>query len=101
MDIEKGKTLNINLVAKSDLTSTGEREVFFELNGQMRSVMVKDKVAMKVSAHQTFTGGACMNIHCSNTHLAVQTCRYCLLTLLGQESTAQPDLFCSHNATTK
>ena len=27
---------------------TGEREVFFELNGQLRSVLVKDKAAMKV-----------------------------------------------------
>lgn len=49
MELEKGKTLSINTLAKSDLTSTGEREVFFELNGQMRSVIVKDKEATKVS----------------------------------------------------
>ena len=49
MELEKGKTLSINTLAKSNLTSTGEREVFFELNGQMRSVIVKDKEAMKVS----------------------------------------------------
>ena len=48
MEIEKGKSLNINTLAKSDLSKTGEREVFFELNGQMRSVIVKDKEAMKV-----------------------------------------------------
>jgi len=48
VEIEKGKSLNINTLAKSDLTKTGEREVFFELNGQMRSVIVKDKEAMKV-----------------------------------------------------
>lgn len=27
---------------------TGEREVFFELNGQLRSVLIKDNAAMKV-----------------------------------------------------
>ena len=48
VEIEKGKTLNINTLAKSDLTKTGEREVFFELNGQMRSVIVKDKKTAKV-----------------------------------------------------
>jgi len=48
VEIEKGKSLNINTLAKSNLTKTGEREVFFELNGQMRSVIVKDKEAMKV-----------------------------------------------------
>jgi len=48
VEIEKGKTLNINTVAKSDLSKSGEREVFFELNGQLRSVIVKDKQASKV-----------------------------------------------------
>lgn len=32
-----------------DLNVNGEREVFFELNGQLRSVMVRDQEAMKVS----------------------------------------------------
>ena len=31
-----------------NLTKAGEREVFFEMNGQLRSVMVKDKEAVKV-----------------------------------------------------
>ena len=36
-------------MAKGDkLTALGEREVFFELNGQLRSVLVKDKEAAKV-----------------------------------------------------
>jgi len=48
VDLEKGKSLTINTLAKSDLTKSGEREVFFELNGQMRSVIIKDKEAMKV-----------------------------------------------------
>lgn len=31
-----------------DLNANGEREVFFELNGQLRSVMVRDQEAVKV-----------------------------------------------------
>jgi pyruvate carboxylase len=31
-----------------DLTANGEREVFFEMNGQLRSVFIKDKEAVKV-----------------------------------------------------
>lgn len=31
-----------------DLTPSGEREVFFEMNGQMRSVLIRDKEAVKV-----------------------------------------------------
>lgn len=48
VEIERGKTLHIVVLAKGDLTKTGEREVFFELNGQLRSVLVKDNEAMKV-----------------------------------------------------
>ncbi|CAN8031447.1 unnamed protein product [Ixodes persulcatus] len=41
--IEKGKTLHIKTLAVADdVTPEGEREVFFELNGQLRSVFVKD-----------------------------------------------------------
>jgi pyruvate carboxylase len=47
VDIEKGKTLHIVTLAKSDIKKNGEREVFFELNGQLRTVMVKDTEAMK------------------------------------------------------
>lgn len=47
VELEKGKVLHVVTLAKGDLRSTGEREVFFELNGQVRSVMVKDKEAMK------------------------------------------------------
>ena len=53
MEIEKGKTLSINTLAKSDKTKSGEREVFFELNGQMRSVIVKDKAALKVGTSRS------------------------------------------------
>ncbi|XP_034951746.1 pyruvate carboxylase, mitochondrial isoform X2 [Chelonus insularis] len=46
--IEKGKTLAIKTLAMAeDLTVNGEREVFFELNGQLRSVFIKDKEAVK------------------------------------------------------
>lgn len=48
--IEKGKTLGIKTLAVAeDLTKNGEREVFFEMNGQLRSVFIKDKEAVKVS----------------------------------------------------
>lgn len=42
--------LHIKVLAKGDkLTALGEREVFFELNGQLRALFVQDKVAAKVS----------------------------------------------------
>jgi len=34
-----------------DLTANGEKEVFFELNGQLRSVFIKDKEAVKVCSN--------------------------------------------------
>lgn len=44
VDIEQGKTLIIKLLAVGDISDkTGNREVFFELNGEMRSVSVEDK----------------------------------------------------------
>lgn len=46
--IERGKTLGIKTLAVAeDLTPAGEREVFFELNGQLRSVFIRDKEAVK------------------------------------------------------
>lgn len=49
VQIEKGKTLGIKTLAMAeDLTPSGEREVFFEMNGQMRSVLIRDKEAVKV-----------------------------------------------------
>lgn len=48
--IERGKTLSFKTLAMAeDLTPNGEREVFFELNGQLRSVFIRDKEAVKVS----------------------------------------------------
>lgn len=41
--LERGKTLHIKALAVSEtLTQKGEREVFFELNGQLRTILVKD-----------------------------------------------------------
>jgi pyruvate carboxylase len=46
--IEKGKTLHIKTLAMAeDLTANGDKEVFFELNGQLRSVLIRDKEAVK------------------------------------------------------
>lgn len=46
--IERGKTLGIKTLAiAEDLTPSGEREVFFEMNGQLRSVFIRDKEASK------------------------------------------------------
>lgn len=48
--LERGKTLSMKALAMAaDLKSNGNREVFFELNGQLRSVHIPDKEAMKVS----------------------------------------------------
>lgn len=54
MKIEKGKTLSIKTLACGDLNKNGEREVFFELNGQLRSVKIKDEEASKVNSHSKF-----------------------------------------------
>lgn len=44
VDIEQGKTLIVKLLAIGEISKkTGTREVFFELNGEMRSVTVDDK----------------------------------------------------------
>ncbi|XP_029466967.1 pyruvate carboxylase, mitochondrial isoform X1 [Rhinatrema bivittatum] len=47
VELERGKTLHIKALALGDLSKSGQREVFFELNGQLRSVLVKDTQAMK------------------------------------------------------
>uniref|UniRef100_A0A9J8AAD0 Pyruvate carboxylase n=1 Tax=Cyprinus carpio carpio TaxID=630221 RepID=A0A9J8AAD0_CYPCA len=47
VELERGKTLHIKALALGDLNKSGQREVFFELNGQLRSVLVKDTAAMK------------------------------------------------------
>ncbi len=44
--IEKGKTLFIRYLATSEPNEQGERQVFFELNGQPRSVNIPDRQAV-------------------------------------------------------
>ena len=49
--LEKGKTLNVKALACSETPNkqTGEREVFFEFNGHLRTLFVKDKNTIEVS----------------------------------------------------
>ncbi|ESO03713.1 hypothetical protein HELRODRAFT_99990 [Helobdella robusta] len=47
VEIGRGKSLNIVTLAKGEKKLSGEREVFFELNGQPRSLYIRDKEAMK------------------------------------------------------
>ena len=52
VEIERGKTLVIRLLAVSDVDKKGNRRVFFELNGQPRTVEVSDKAAAStITAH--------------------------------------------------
>ncbi|GMG55898.1 unnamed protein product [Ambrosiozyma monospora] len=68
VEIEQGKTLIIKVQAIGDLSpSTGQREVYFELNGEMRKVTVEDKTAAvetvtrpKADAHNPNEVGAPM-----------------------------------------
>lgn len=49
--LERGKTLSVKALAVSaDLKPNGIREVFFELNGQLRAVHILDKEAVKVGS---------------------------------------------------
>ena len=45
VEIEQGKTLIVRLMAVGELGADGQRDVFFELNGQPRSLRVPDKSA--------------------------------------------------------
>uniref|UniRef100_A0A915J9J3 Lipoyl-binding domain-containing protein n=1 Tax=Romanomermis culicivorax TaxID=13658 RepID=A0A915J9J3_ROMCU len=47
IELEKGKLIHVQLVTEGELRENGEREVFFDYNGQMRSVFVKDNEATK------------------------------------------------------
>jgi pyruvate carboxylase len=43
VDIERGKTLIVRFIAVSEVRDDGTRQVFFELNGQPRSIVVSDR----------------------------------------------------------
>uniref|UniRef100_H2YA21 Pyruvate carboxylase n=1 Tax=Ciona savignyi TaxID=51511 RepID=H2YA21_CIOSA len=64
--LEPGKTLHIKPLAIGDLKpETGEREVFMELNGQIRTILVKDKEAMKeMQFHPKATPGVKGSVGC-------------------------------------
>jgi pyruvate carboxylase len=49
VSIERGKTLIVRLLGVSDVDDRGQRRVFFELNGQPRTVEVDDRTAGKAS----------------------------------------------------
>ncbi|MCZ0951351.1 MAG: biotin/lipoyl-binding protein, partial [Rhodospirillaceae bacterium] len=52
VEIERGKTLVIRLLAVSDVDQRGEQRVFFELNGQPRTVELANRLATaSVTAH--------------------------------------------------
>jgi pyruvate carboxylase len=58
VDIEQGKTLIVKFLAVGDPHEDGRRQVFFELNGQPREVMVLDKsLAPEVRAHPKAESG--------------------------------------------
>jgi pyruvate carboxylase len=48
VEIEKGKILNITILAIGELLPDGQREVFCEMNGQLRAVFITDKTGVKV-----------------------------------------------------
>ena len=53
IDIERGKTLVVRYLATGDANEEGRRTVFFELNGQPRTVRVDDKaLAHEAPAHR-------------------------------------------------
>jgi pyruvate carboxylase len=58
VDIERGKTLIVRFVALSEVRDDGTRQVFFELNGQPRSIIVTDRsqVAKRPPQRKVETG---------------------------------------------
>ena len=58
VDIERGKTLVIRMLATGEVDKRGERRVFFELNGQPRTVEVTDREAAEtVKTHPKAEAG--------------------------------------------
>ena len=60
IDIERGKTLIVRFVAVSEVRDDGTRQVFFELNGQPRSIVVADRsqVAKRPPQRKVESGNA-------------------------------------------
>lgn len=57
-----------------DLTANGEKEVFFELNGQLRSVFIKDKEAVKVCSNPRLQLDFSASEHIFGHTSSCQTC---------------------------
>ena len=49
VQIETGKTLNLKILAIGEANKQGKRELFCEVNGQLRPFLVEDKKETKVS----------------------------------------------------
>jgi pyruvate carboxylase len=47
VDLDKGNTVHVTYLAKGHVDSAGFTELFFEVNGQPRSLYVRDKNAAK------------------------------------------------------
>lgn len=52
VDIDRGKTLEIRLLAVSDVEEDGQVKVFFELNGQPRTIRVPDRSVQNLTPHR-------------------------------------------------
>jgi pyruvate carboxylase len=50
VDIEKGKTLVVNYLGRAPTNEKGEVRVFFDLNGQPRTIVVPDRVKVRAKA---------------------------------------------------
>jgi pyruvate carboxylase len=61
ISIERGKTLFVRFVATSDVHEDGTRTVFYELNGQPRSVRVADRSQVAKKAPTRKADGADVN----------------------------------------
>ncbi|MGJ8561339.1 MAG: pyruvate carboxylase [Litorimonas sp.] len=52
VDIDRGKTIEIRLLALSDSDENGEVKVFFELNGQPRTIRVPDRSVQTIAVRR-------------------------------------------------
>lgn len=52
VDIDRGKTIEIRLLAVSDVEEDGQVKVFFELNGQPRTIRVPDRSVQNLTPHR-------------------------------------------------
>ena len=54
VQIETGKTLNLKILAIGEANKQGKRELFCEVNGQLRPFLVEDKKETKVLLFSLF-----------------------------------------------